>query len=158
YESDFDFYPKSLTLMSRHKILPNIFSAMGVVVCDKAFLDVLESFESGVHQVRPVRIFYKNGELIGGKFYYLNIVSRIDAIIVEKSEVRKYFDEKFTKREFFEIEIQSKRVLSKGKIEGKHIWRDRIMRTDIYISDEFYSKYKELNFRGLNEFYYAEEI
>lgn len=79
--------PNRAVLLSRHKTIPDFIvlpPAMGV---SEAFREMVEDLDPGVHQFFPVTLSRKSGELIDKRYYALNICRRLDAVIVEKSNV-----------------------------------------------------------------------
>lgn len=117
---------------------------------------LIERFEPGKHQFIPLSLLDTTGRAAPFRYAYLNILEWFDAIIVSKSAVEwrhslyTYAGEPHLEFIDFCVKDNSKLVMSKPQIAGRHLWRGhRMMRGRYFCSDEFYAALKA---QGLAEF------
>jgi len=103
--------------------------------------DLIEELEPGVHQFLPItEAVGTEGKPLERAFYFLNILTRLSAVVEEKSTV-EWAEIKFGAR-FMKTKLVAKNdfrlVLKRSVIDGHHIWRGTRdeLSTFLFCSDE----------------------
>ena len=112
--------------------LSDFYPAGGAFYVSDRFKALVEAFEPGVHQFFPVTV--KSGNKHLGSLYLFNICNRIDGMdydacippILPGHRVYSGLSQP-----------GEKIVLSRRKIAGVHIWRDKRSTIEVFISDAF---------------------
>jgi hypothetical protein len=120
--------------------LSDFYPAGGAFYVSDRFKALVEEFEPGVHQFFPVTI--KSGNKHLGSLYFFNICNRIDgmdhdACIPPILPGQRVYQSRY--------EGAEKIVLSRKKIAGVHIWRDKRSPISVYISDAFCAAMRAAN-------------
>jgi hypothetical protein len=140
------------------KILPDIFLAGPEICVNQRVKDAIETLEPSVHQFLSITLLRTQKKAFEGSYYLLVIGQALDSVIFDESNLRwqvslggdKYVESGLNPKDY--------RTLWKSKIEGKHLWREKIYLNDIYISDYLHDKLMLLNIKGIDASNYKKAI
>jgi hypothetical protein len=158
-----ELVPSTARVRSDRRQLPCFFAvSTALAVCD-AFRTLVESLEPGRHQFLPVTMLRRSGDPYPGRFYLLNALQKVDAIIVEKSDVIWHRIEApqpdGTVREgrWLEIRGMPQLTLNADAIAGRHLWLDRHGGGHLFFSNELMEQVNRAKLRKLRWFQTQEE-
>jgi hypothetical protein len=128
------------------KKIHDIFSMPGVNAVSQRFRDLVEEYDSGIHQFFPLALRRKDDTPIEMPYYVFNCGRRLEALLVARSNLR-WIIRQHTGEPYVERDTRKEWVLSRPAIDGHHIWSG----TDVtgglvFFSDDFLS---ELNARKI---------
>jgi hypothetical protein len=155
---DFDKSPDFAKVDSGHKSVPDLFMVESSLAVSEALKNLIETYEPGVHQFHKIILLKKNKTPFDGNFYLFNITTLVDAIIYEKSSIKREKNPYNTPGREYRYDyarVNEVRVLNKKLIEGKHVWGDLSVSLDIYFSDEFAQEYIKNKFKGADDIIFA---
>ena len=152
----FAFYSDLVAqLVSRHKKLHDIFHIGQIFCVSDRFRNLIEKFEPNTHKFFEVNLLDKSGTRFTGRYYLFNICTSIDALIIEKSSLKKYYSADGTRFSVAERGGDRFRCLSKVVTQNKHIWFDMRTEFTIYVSDALFAQIKREKIAGFEEFQFA---
>ena len=83
-----DEAPWDLEILRKRKVLPDFFSIRGEFGVSRAFKEILEELEPGVHQFFPIKAQRIDGEPVAGEYFiFVTCVLLDTALIPEMSNV-----------------------------------------------------------------------
>jgi hypothetical protein len=145
---------------------PCFFMLDGPMVVCAAFRDIVEALEPNTHEFHPITLLGKDGSELPDRFYILNILVKLDALVIEKSDVHwsswqeyKKADGSLIRFRVLLLDPYPKRLFAKKDIVGgHHLWRgDQHLFTLIYMSDALMSAVHQAGLRGLEAYPMVDE-
>jgi hypothetical protein len=155
--------PTRAVVVSAHRQLSSIVPINGWWGVSETFRDMVETRECGVHQFFAIEIVLSGGVRPAEPYWIFNIRQRIDAVIVDRSQVEwTHFPGKEPvmnpPNQMWPGERPYPLCLNRGVIAGRHVWRgDKHLSVDVFFSDHLIAEYKKNKMRGLR-LKYCEEI
>jgi hypothetical protein len=139
----------------RTKILPNIFALPGPVPCvDQPMHDCIESLEPNIHQFFQIILMNTKGERFDGNYFILNVCTLLDSLNLSRSNIEiVWLDE-----DIFYVTGSEKpeiRTLDSSKIGSYHLWREKMCKTEIYISDNLFSLFRKKKSKGITSYHFV---
>ena len=139
-------------LISRHKVIYDMFNGPAGPCCSQKFKDLVDELEPDIHEFIPISLYWKNGEQIDGSFYLFSMLQVLDTMIPEKSSIewRKMKD-----RDYFywcetEPPIREYFTLDAKAIEGKHLWWEEKVKLSMELcSDTFHDEFQKRDLKCL---------
>ena len=131
-----DEVPDTAHLLSGHKMLQDFVPINAKLAMTEEIKDLIEELEPGIHQFFPVKIkrakgsahiFHPNGAELTDPYFLFNCGIKIDAVLIDKSEVR-----------VTDIGVggppmvhpiygkEGRIVLSREMVKGHHVWRGNL--------------------------------
>ena len=151
--------PTRARQLSSHKQLPHFFGVDTSPAVSETFKNIVEGLEPDVHQFFPFEVIGKAGKLLDRPFFQINVLSKIDAIIPEKSNV--YWSLATTLGTYVLRQGSGpiQLTLRRDMIAGHHLWlADKQYSTsDMFFSDDLMNAVKAANIKGLHAHRLAEE-
>ena len=143
--------------ISKHKRINDFFTTtLTWCVCEE-FKNIVESLEPGIHQFFPIEVVRRSGEPTEKTYYQLVIGQRLEALDVERSNVKWIADERgggFHAKGPGE----ARWVLRRDIVAGKHLWRPLKHFTYLrFCSDELMAAVEKAGLKKLGAVH-AEEI
>lgn len=152
----FAFYPDLIAqVVTRHKKLYDFFQIGQIFCVSDRFRNLIEKFEPDTHKFFEVSILDKGGNKFAGRYFLFNICTSVDALIIEKSSLKKYYSADGTRFSVAERGGDRFRCLSKVVTQNKHIWFDIRTHSTIYVSDAVFAQIKREKIAGFEEFDFA---
>ena len=156
--------PLSARIRSTHKSLPDFFAVYAIwVVCQK-FRDMAESLEPGKHEFFSIKLLRRSNDQFEGRFYLLNVLQKLDAIIVEKSEASwrshqvKLPDGTIRESKVLSVGPRPQLTLRRPIVDGHHLWRgDQHTRNKVFFSDALMDLVSTAKLKKLRAFHANEE-
>ena len=146
---------------SSHKSLPDFFSLGGFLVVTERFREIVERLEPQTHQFLGVKLFKEKGLPIEGPRFFLNVFQKVDALVIEESNV-EWIDHPETTSPHLPGRILPafrslhrgpgplQLVLSRQAIGTRHLWRgDRYFSAALFCSDQLLEAIAEANLKLL---------
>ncbi len=144
-----------------HAKLPDVERVSGaLVICDR-LKEIVEQFEPGMHQFLPIEYVDKNGNLIGQRWFFVPCV-RLDSLdrqhttmVLTKKHSWRAADELVSAGRSdeippgFDVAVKPKMVFSLNKIGSYHVWCDKFLYSNLYISDALAAMLNDKNFVGI---------
>jgi hypothetical protein len=156
--------PFVAVMTTKHKYPPDFICLPPAWGVTEEFRAMVEDLEPGVHQFFEAEVTRKNGVPLEHKYYLFNICQRIDAVIIDRSDV--YWDTIESNipglPKYLSVLHISRGsphfTLSRPAIAGRHIWRgNQMLRNDIFFSDALMQRVLAAKLRKLR-FCYADEV
>lgn len=111
-------------------------------------IDLIETFEPGVHQFLPFEFVTKENEIYEEKRWILNICSRMDTIVPELSS-ENILD--VNGNTIWRNAGPADLVTTKSRVAGCSIWYEwRYLHSGVAVSDDFWRLYKKAKITGWN--------
>jgi hypothetical protein len=156
-------FPKEAFVKSDHKVISDFVPINGRLAVSSRVKSLVDALEPDINQFIPVRLrsntrdydlYYNDCSLIAEPFYYVNILSILDAISLENSSVKVLT--RGVRRYIIRQALDSKVCLKKDLIRGKHLWEGRIhLPGSLFSSDELMDKIRSAGLTGLDPDYLA---
>lgn len=133
--------PYKLRFVEEVGYLPEIYDAW---IITSRIRDVIEGLEPGVHQYLPCELYYKDGSLVPGERWLLNICNRLDTIAVEHCNivVHPILGTYMTGNGKTDVKVW------KEKVAGHAIWSEWKYNDRTYVSDALAEAIKALGVNG----------
>lgn len=140
---------------------PCFFVLRGLPVVCAAFRGMVESLEPSVHEFHSISLLDKGGNKLPEQFYIINILARLDVLIIEKSDVecssprelKKEDGSLVTVRTLYLARYPKSLVTTRQNIGGHHLWRGhRYFRPYWFMSDDLMSLVSGARLKGLDAF------
>lgn len=127
--------------------VPDIDQLFGMLTVSDHFKEIVERFESNVHQFLPVEFVTTDGRHLASRWFFI-VCKRIDSVDREHSTMflskngrwnapkrarRRYPDEV---PDGFDATAEAKYVFNNGQIGEIHIWCDKFMNGKPWLSDK----------------------
>lgn len=138
--------PSSLKLVHSHEKYPIFCGGPFSVGVSQSFRDVIERFEPGLHQFIPFQLIDSNDHPIAEPYYFMNVVTSLDAFLMQHSAARWFWAPVGDHPPSIEILDNKRLAMSRPKIAGKHIWRSPIA-SEFIVSDTLYSALIDAGFQ-----------
>jgi hypothetical protein len=138
-------------LESSHKILPDIFQVTSEKGISQRLKDIIEFFEPGIHQYFPVTLMRTKKEAFPGSYYLLNVCQICNSLVPEKSNFRVANTPNGMEYWSRVPGLKNYRTIRKSDVEGKHLWREKLYRDDLYMSDDLYAACRKQKIIGIND-------
>ncbi|WP_374310710.1 imm11 family protein [Dongia sp.] len=152
------------TQVSNHKVLPDFFRVGTMPVCSDAFRVIVEKLEPNIHQFFPIEFDGGERGINDPKYFVFNVLSALDAILVERSAVFQREWEalsgtgKMTRYSRVEISSPAGLVVKKEEIKEHHMWRTaNVLPRLLFFSDELMTQVAAAKLKKLTAFPAAEE-
>ena len=149
--------PKAARLESRHKSLPDIFKVRITIAMNKRTKDIIESIEPNIHQFFKIDLFKNKTDLFNGDYYLLNVGQLIDSIIEDESALEIIITKSGKRFGLRDVMKGEYRTLKKSEILGKHLWRERLTKSNIYFSDELHDIFLRNKINRIDDWFPATE-
>ncbi|MFT3987513.1 imm11 family protein [Aestuariivirga sp.] len=137
---DSTYLSKRLQKNGPRRAVPDVTMAKLLLVSE-AFKEVIERFDPGLHQFFPVDVLWEDGQL-AARQYFFNVCTRLDTV-----------DRTATTARFEHIwrtwEAGAKLVFNLAAIGPHHVWCDKFLSANPFVSDALGQALIERNFSGL---------
>ena len=145
--------------------LPDILRIKGALAVPTPFRAIVDRLEPETHQFFPITLFRQSGEAVAREYFLLNVCRKIDALIIEKSDVYwNHWDQKLPDGCVIHgknVSISCDRpqlALRKRDIDGHHLWRADVHLADLlFCSDELMSAIQAAGLKELEAVHAVEE-
>lgn len=140
---------------------PCFFRLRGLPVVCAAFRDMVESLEPGVHEFHSISLLDKGGNKLPEQFYIINILARLDVLIIDQSDVEWGLPQKYELKDGSSLAIQTLHlarypktlVATRQEVGGHHLWRgDRYFKHYWFMSDNLMKLASGARLKGLDAF------
>ena len=159
-----DMLPKRFVLSKHYQSLADLIELGAGIAVTGRLRDLIERLEPGRHQFWPVEIIQRSGEAYPSAYFFLRVLSQLDAFEKEKSDPTCW------KKSLQILKIAPPKeenargiALSRNVIAGHHIWRGFVSAEagisgfDFYVSDTLKAAIDEAGFRTM-PFYQLKEV
>lgn len=142
--------PREARVASQHRTLPDFVTLPQAIGVSPAFRKIVEELEPGVHQFFPVTLCARSGELAHRQYDLFNIVGKVDAVIEEKSDVKRIRSD-LGSMVLHYTRAEPHLTLDAKLIVSRHVWRgDKDLHNQIFFSDELGERVARLNMKKLD--------
>lgn len=164
-------YLKSATQVKAAKgQLPDVFTERTHHLCNQRFKDLVEELEPGIHFFTPITLKRKNGEVIGDHYIW-TLGQDIDCVLTAGMDAFWNTDSGRTRFSIADAAQAARYAHKDGKppilrisaqaTRGKHLWYGGLLGLNfepkIFLSDEFYARWKSGKFSALDFYGPVEE-
>ena len=145
--------------------LPDILRIKGALAVPAPFRDIVDRLEPETHQLFPITLFRPSGEAVAREYFLLNVCRKIDALVIEKSDVYwNHWEQKLPDGRVIlgkNVSLSGARptiVLRKEDIIGRHLWRADVHLTNhLFFSDELMKAVQSARLKELRALQAVEE-
>lgn len=137
------------------KPIPDLFPLPGLNGVNQRFRDLVETFEPGLHQFFPLKLFGRDGSPLDGTYYIFNCAVGIDAIIHTTAEPK--WATNMAGMPILFTGQEKKFELSRQAIGDRHLWCGKTVAIwELFASDVFYEAIKRNKIVGFDAVYRKE--
>lgn len=140
------------------KRVPDVFPMPGCNAVSQRFKDLVDEFESGIHQFFPVKLRSKSGFPLQGNYYVFNCMTSVDTVLVKESGFKWSKFEEINKPRI-DISRDKDIALSRTAIGACHLWKGIYLQptgSGVFCSDAFEKALKKNKIRFLKQNYCRE--
>jgi hypothetical protein len=145
-------WPDHYELTKRYSALGSLFEMNNqLLAVETALRDIVESFEPGIHQFRPIRVTSHKGAAVSKQYHTMVIGQFLDCFDPAASDEGSW--EKEDGYESYRAYMNGSRYISglafsRTAINNAHLWRERKVKSpEIYFSDALKAEFDKAGLR-----------
>jgi hypothetical protein len=139
-------WPREFRTMRQYAKLGSLVTVTNsLLLIDEPLKNIIEGLEPGVHQFRPIRMTYKQGEAYATPYFTMVIGRFLTSFDPDQSERRAWsHSSRSYNITYFNKENASGLAMTTSVFDGCHLWRERrLLCPEIYFSDALQAEIKK---------------
>ncbi len=141
------YWPLKFRQSTKHKKLPDFMNlaSSNTLLMSRRAKHAIESLEPDVHIFVPLELTTFAGDVLRDEYFFFRIGSFVDQGLVEENSQIGWSKSDYSgkKTHYYGKTISPILVWKKEKIEGRHIWADRLFLRGLCISDELADEFRK---------------
>lgn len=137
------------------KVKYDILFGTFVPLVSQDFKDLIEDFAPGENYFYEIEILDRKGFRLEKSYYIMQLRTRVDSIIVEKSSITVHVYES-GKKGYTGLNYGDYRTLRRKDVGDRKIWVEKMFPEHIFMSDDFYAEFSRRGMSGFRCLYNAD--
>jgi hypothetical protein len=152
-------FPERATLKGRARTPPHFINMWMYHGVSEIVRDVIDALEPNVHQLVPVPVYLKSGDLAPMRYWALNICNLVTSCVEFERDMDHFISMSSNGQRLIHPKASSKTpiYIRRNAVAGFHLFRSREVYHQMVISDEFKKRLDASKIKGMR-FFRCDEV